>query len=432
MRVLVTGGTGLIGSAVLSRLSRAEHALVGAARDVTVARPRFPFCDWIVADYSRLTRAEDWAPVLGAADAVVNCVGVLQDGARDDVRLVQVEATVALFEACERAGIRRLVHISAIGAEAGAPTEFARTKAAAEDGLRRRRLEWVILRPGLVFGATAYGGTAMLRAVAAFPFTMPLVTPDASIQTADVDDLTETVAFSLRPDAPSRVTWDVAHPDIHSLGTIVGAMRTWLGLPPAQVLPVPAWIGKVVGRKADMIGWLGWRSPARTTALAQLAAGVVGDPAPWMEATGIRPAGLAETLGRHPAGVQEGWFARLYLLKPIAIAMLALFWIATGLIALGPGWARATSELEAAGFSHAATEALLAASALLDVALGLLLAWRKTARAALFGMLLVAFGYLVGGTVAAPLLWLDPLGPYLKIIPVLVATLFTLAILDER
>ena len=70
---------------------------------------------------------------------------------------------------------------------------------------------------------------------------------------------------------------------------------------------------------ADALGWLGWRSPARSTALAQLAAGVVGEPSPWIAATGIKPQSLDDILAAHPAGVQERWFARLYLLKPLAI-----------------------------------------------------------------------------------------------------------------
>ena len=62
----------------------------------------------------------------------MNCVGVLQDGARDDIRRVQVDGTCALFDACAQAGIRRVIHISAIGAEPAGPTAFSRSKAEAE------------------------------------------------------------------------------------------------------------------------------------------------------------------------------------------------------------------------------------------------------------------------------------------------------------
>src|SRR5262249_56405039 len=107
-----------------------------------------------------------------------------------------------------------------------------------------------------------------------------------------------------------------------------GGVRLWL-----------AWVG----------GWLGWRAPPRATAVIQLEAGVIGNPEPWIAATGIKPKSLADILAERPASVQDRWFARLYLLKPLAIVCLALFWIATGLIALGPARASSLAHLDAAG-----------------------------------------------------------------------------------
>src|ERR1044071_6274457 len=117
MRVLVTGAYGLIGSAILARLHADGHVLTGAGRSITEARRRFPYARWIEADLARLT-AGDWRPLLKDIDAVVNCVGVLQDSARDDSRRVHVDGTLALFEACAAAGVRRVVHLSALGAAA--------------------------------------------------------------------------------------------------------------------------------------------------------------------------------------------------------------------------------------------------------------------------------------------------------------------------
>jgi len=181
MRVLVTGAYGLIGSAVLARLHRNGHELVASGRNVGEAQERAPYARWIVTDFNVLVRAGDWAPHLNGVDAVVNCVGILQGAAGDDIRRIQVTATAALFDGCERAGIRRVVHISAIGAEAAGPTEFARSKADAEADLAKRDLDWVILRPGLVLGPNAFGGTALLRSLAAMPGAIPLVHPDARV-----------------------------------------------------------------------------------------------------------------------------------------------------------------------------------------------------------------------------------------------------------
>jgi hypothetical protein len=188
----------------------------------------------------------------------------------------------------------------------------------------------------------------------------------------------------------------------------------------------------VVARVADVAGWFGWRSPARTTALAQLAVGVVGNPSAWTRATGIAPRNLDTVLAERPASVQDRWFARLYWIKPIAILGLAAFWIASGVIALGPGHAAALEHFRQAGFAPQTARLALDFSAVFDIVIGLALCVRHLTRRVLQIMLATALVYLLVGTISAPQLWIDPLGPYVKLIPMLVATGLTLAILDER
>jgi uncharacterized protein YbjT (DUF2867 family) len=431
MRVLVTGAYGLIGSAVAARLSR-EHEVVAGGRDAGKASRYSAAARSVAADFNRLTTADAWRPILQDIDAVVNCVGVLQDGLRDNAHRVHVEATAALFAACEQAGIRRVVHISAIGAEQGGPTAFSRGKAEAEQDLAARDLDWAILRPALVLAGAVYGGSAMLRAVAAFPGVTPLIAADAKIQIVSVEDVAETVARCLAPGVPARVTWDIAHPKVHALADIVTAIRRWLGFAPRPVVRVPHLLARAIGVCADALGLLGWRSPARTTALKQLEAGVVGDPAAWIAATGITPMSLDDILARRPASVQDRWFARLYLLKPVAIFGLALFWFVTGALALGPGRASAVAQMTATGTAPDIAYQTVIWGAWFDIAMGLLLCVRRFARATLILMIVATFGYLAAGTWLAPQLWIDPLGPLTKISPMLVATALTLAIIDER
>jgi hypothetical protein len=151
-----------------------------------------------------------------------------------------------------------------------------------------------------------------------------------------------------------------------------------------------------------------------------------------MQATGIVPRSLAGILAARPAGVQERWFARLYGLKPLAIAGLAAFWIATGLIALGPGRDSAVAQFAATGFPVRTAELVVLLGAWFDIVLGALLLFRRFARRVLIVMFVATLGYLLAGTVLAPQLWTDPLGPLVKIVPMLVATLLTLAIVDDR
>jgi hypothetical protein len=278
-----------------------------------------------------------------------------------------------------------------------------------------------------------YGGTAMLQALAAFPLFAPGIARAAKIQVVSVDDVSETVANCLRPDAPRKVIWELAHPQPHALGEIVAALRGWLGFTPRPIVNVPfllvVWISAF---PAAFAGFLGWRSPMRPTALVQLTHGVVGDPSPWMQATGITPRSLTDILADRPAGVQERWFAWLYLLKPFAIVALATFWIATGLIAAGPGRGSAVTQFAATGFSVKTAELVVLLGAWFDIIMGVLLLIRRLARRVLVVMLLATLGYLAAGTLLAPQLWADPLGPLVKIIPMLVATALTLAIMDER
>jgi uncharacterized protein YbjT (DUF2867 family) len=433
MRVLVTGAYGLIGSACLARLYRDGHELIAAGRTIGEAARRQPFARWIAADFSRLTQPDQWLPLLEGVDAVVNCVGVLEQSTRDDIVRTQVDGTIALFEACERAGVRRVVHVSAIGASAEGKTDFARTKARADAHLTGLDLDWTILRPALVMAPAVYGGTAMLRALAAFPLFVPGISAAKQIQVVSIDDLTETIAWCLRAGSPSKVIWEVAHPQVHTLSDIVAALRGWLGFAPRPVVSVPLPILRAFAAwPAAVAGYLGWRSPARPTALKQLAAGVVGNPSPWSQTTGIKPRSLADILAEHPATVQDRWFARLYLLKPLAILALAMFWVATGVNALGPGHNSAVAQFAATGYPPQTASLVVFVGAWFDIIVGLLLLVRRLARGVLKLMLVATLGYLLAGTWLAPQLWFDPLGPLLKIVPMLVGTALTLAIMDER
>lgn len=147
--------------------------------------------------------------------------------------------------------------------------------------------------------------------------------------------------------------------------------------------------------------------------------------------TGIAPQSLTAALSAEPAGVQERWFAVLYLLKPVVLATLSLFWIATGLISLGPAASAGETLLQEAGTGALALPLALA-GALADLAIGLGIAWRRTARLALAGGVVLSIVYALSATALVPRLWLDPLGPLVKIVPIVVLHLQALATLRDR
>jgi uncharacterized protein YbjT (DUF2867 family) len=162
--ILLLGATGFIGAAVAARLAADGHEVVGVTRSVGPLARRVPAARWVEMDLRKATRAEAWAPHLAGIDAVVNCAGTLQDSLRDDTAAVHRAAPAALWEACEQAGVRRVIHFSAIGVDRGGISKFSATKLKGDWALTESKLEWVILRPSVVVGRQAYGGSALFRA----------------------------------------------------------------------------------------------------------------------------------------------------------------------------------------------------------------------------------------------------------------------------
>ena len=99
-KVLVLGGYGLIGEAVIGRLLGDGHQVTGLGRDIGEAARRWPAVRWIAADMARLLAAGDWLPIVAGMDAVVNAAGALQDGPRDSFDAIHRGSVVALVAAC--------------------------------------------------------------------------------------------------------------------------------------------------------------------------------------------------------------------------------------------------------------------------------------------------------------------------------------------
>lgn len=429
MRILLIGASGFIGSSVAGRLRSAGHEVVAVAHRRGPAAEGLGAGRQVQLDVARTT-ADDWIAQLAGIDAVVNTAGVLQDSPTDSTHGVHAAGASALFEACERAGVRRIVHLSAIGVDRGAVSDFSRSKLAGDEALMRRDLDWVILRPSVVLGRPAYGAGAMSRGLAALP-VLPVPDETGPLQVVHLDDLVDTIVFFVNPDAPARHAIEIAGPERLSFAEVVAAFRRWLGWRPARVVAMPRWATDAMYRTGDLVGLLGWRAPMRSTAKWEIVRGAVGDFSEWTRLTGIVPRSLEDGLGASPASVQERWFAQLYFLKPAVFIALVLFWTVTGLVSLGPGRQTGLGYMTAAGVGALAVPGVIA-GALADITIGLGIAYRRTARPALYGAVLVTLLYLFAGTVFLPSLWADPLAPLLKTLPILALTFVALAILEDR
>lgn len=424
MNILILGATGFIGSVVAARLVADGHAVTGLGRNPARARLKQPEIDWRRADLSRMTKADDWDDILKGQHAVVNCAGALQDGLADDLSATQADAMLALYSAAKASSRPLIVQISARTAGAAGDLPFLATKRRADEALAASGLPYLILRPALVLGRNAHGGSALLRALAALPLALPLVHAESPVETLSVDDVAEAVSRAVSGDISGDV--DLAAAEALTLADLVRLHRQWLGLPPARVFALAPWLARPVTWLADLSGLLGWRSPLRSTAMTVMSDGVQSSKA----GSGLVATSAAATLSANPSGVQDLWFARLYLLKPLVISGLSVFWLLSGLIPL------LALEKTSAHFlpfmPGAAATALTLATCLIDVALGAAVLVRPLAKRALLGMLGVSLAYLAGASLLEPALWLDPLGVLVKVLPSILLTLSALATLDER
>jgi hypothetical protein len=212
----------------------------------------------------------------------------------------------------------------------------------------------------------------------------------------------------------------------------VQLLRRWMRWPRAKEVRIPGALAAIGYRLGDLAGLLGWRPPVRTTARREVVRGAWGDPTRWVALTGRQPRDLEEALRAEPASVQDRWFAWLYLLKAPAFAIFGLFWITTGIISLGPGWDMGMEPLRRGGMPEWLAVASIVSGALADIVIGCAILYRRTTRLGLFAALGLSVTYAIVGTLVAPWLWADPLGPMLKIFPIMVLNLMLLAILEDR
>jgi hypothetical protein len=130
--------------------------------------------------------------------------------------------------------------------------------------------------------------------------------------------------------------------------------------------------------------------------------------------------------------VQERWFARLYVLKPLVFAVFGLFWISTGIVSFGPGWDIGLDLMHEAKVPDPIARLAVLGGASADIAIGLAIMHRRTTRYGLWAALTISVIYVILGTILLPRLWREPLGPLLKIWPIVLLNLVALAIREER
>lgn len=267
MRVGVFGGSGFIGRAVTRQLESAGHEVLVFSRRAEDPRRK--------ADVTRPLRVGQ----LSDLDAVVNLVGIKRPSPGQSFEAAHVDAIEHLIGACERDGVRRLIHVSVSAARPAPDDAYLDTKHRGEQRVRESSLDWTVLRPGVVYGP----GDDMLTNLCASLRHLPLFPAPGlgrgPLMPVDVEDVALAVTRSLAREQSIGQAIDVVGPERLSLAELVGRVARALSLP-TLVLPVPS---ALMRPAAAVLEALLADPPVTRAQLGMLSDGVVGDRGPARE-----------------------------------------------------------------------------------------------------------------------------------------------------
>lgn len=391
MKILVLGAGGFIGGHAAAALRAAGHQVVPGR-----------------LDFARALKPENWLAAVQGMDAVVNAVGIIRESGSRTFNALHYAAPRAMFDACAAAGVRRVVQISALGADESARSRFHRTKRGADDYLVSLDLDWAIVQPSVAYGE---GGASarLLTLLAALPLTPVPGDGRQRLQPIHIDDLTEVIVKLVG--VPLKLRLQAVGPREVTLGEWLRILRVQMDLGAPRFIHIPLALVPLERETLEMLERGNTASPATITQLLR------------------RPPRDPKDFVKPAQGRALALRAKLDWLLPLLRASVALVWIGSGVVSLGLyPVEESLAMLARVGLAH---PWVLYGAAFLDIALGAAVYAVKRRRWLwrLQIALIVAYSAIIA--VWLPELWLHPFGPLLKNLPML-ATILALHELEER
>ncbi|MCF6288056.1 MAG: NAD(P)H-binding protein [Proteobacteria bacterium] len=193
MNILITGASGFIGKNLVKSLHATKHNITACIHKTELAIDVKTF----KIDFAQMLKITDWLPYLRDIDVVINCVGVIAETTKHSFAIMHHQAPVALFKACEKTKVKRVIQISALGADNTAIVNYHKSKKQTDDYLYSSSLAWFILRPSLVFGQ---GGKsfAWFNKLSNLPLIPLIGNGQQLIQPVDIEVLIKTIVRCLQ------------------------------------------------------------------------------------------------------------------------------------------------------------------------------------------------------------------------------------------
>ena len=245
MRVLVTGGTGFVGTHVVNRLLQRGHEVAVLASDPAKTRNRYNRPVEAVA--GDVLDPASFASAASGREALVHLVGIIHEKGRQTFDRMHREAAANAVAAAGSAGALRLLHMSAMGSSEDSPSKYGRSKAAGEKAVRASGLDWTIFRPSIIFGPGDGFVSLLAPLVRHNPGFIPVIGPGTTLfQPVSVYDVARLFADALEKPETSGQTYEVGGPDVFTLNDVYREIAAAVGKPRKPLLHLPLWYGRLL------------------------------------------------------------------------------------------------------------------------------------------------------------------------------------------
>jgi uncharacterized protein YbjT (DUF2867 family) len=297
--VTIFGGSGFVGRYVARRMAKEGWRVRVAVRNVNEAMFVRPYgaVGQVEPVFCNIRDDDSVAAVTNGADAVVNCVGVLDEAGRNTFAAVQAEGAARIARIAAAHGVTRMVHISAIGANSEADSAYSRTKAVGEAGVLEHMPNAIILRPSIIFGSedqffNRFAGMSRLGPI------LPVIGADTKFQPVYVDDVAAAAVQAVVGKVPAGV-YELGGPDVQSFREL---MQLMLGIIRRRrlIMNTPFWMARLMASGFGLVRMLSFgliKGPVTKDQVINLAVdNVVSDDAQGFAALGIHPTAMEAVL----------------------------------------------------------------------------------------------------------------------------------------
>jgi len=289
-KILIFGGTGFVGTQVCEKLNQLGCRITVATRRIANAR-ELQLLPHVYAAEAHLGDGAALAALVAGHDAVINLIAILH-GSEEAFQKAHVQWPLALARACKAAGVRRLVHVSALGAAADSPSRYQRSKARGEAALLGAGLDVTALRPSVIFGANDKFLNTFARLQAVFP-VIPLAASQARFQPVWVGDVASAVVHCLHDTQTIGQVYEACGPEVFTLKQLVELAGRWAGVNGGRGRPVVGLPDALARLQAFFMELLpGEPVLSRDNLDAMKADNIASGRLPGLRALGIAPASL--------------------------------------------------------------------------------------------------------------------------------------------